>query len=608
MKKIYAIGLMAFIALAGFNTAHAQFGHDVKIDDLPTVQESAVSMDVAFNGWIYAVVIEDAGYVVKQSRDNGDTWTQIDHIAYTGSYFSFARLVVAGTDTNSLSVYVAGARQYSVHVDSCVLYVDRYDGRTGNFLAEPYFARYSTYPRGIALTTDYKAPSTSSSPYAVGFAYILSGGYDTLQIVTSVDAGVSFGAPVSVTASGKFLYNPTISYGQSPGWNAGRFFVAWNLYQNYGDKMGNLYCAYNVVGTSIVTSPFCVDSSATASTTGFTSKPKISCSTGIGNDSSSVTAAIAFERHYQGGVDIDIWLAYNMTAPSSNSWEFNTIDNTGDVTIQPDISFDPAYDNFLITYFDSSTNHIPYVVEGMNLAGATPIVISTNYADDTTALYDPYPTVRINPALTRVAVAWLQTPSLGEAMFDAEYRLPSPVITALSPDTVIAGNSAFTLGIQGKGFINTSVASWNGTPQSTTFVSSNLLNINVPAPAVATPGTADVTVNTPSTTGGGGTSNMVVFYIVNPLGINEPNATGTISIYPNPAGNNLNISYSVTGTEQVTINMYDLNGNLVKGLANTTLTGNGLLNADVTNLAAGVYEVVMQNGNTRSAQRISIAH
>ena len=608
MKKIYAITLLTFALLAGFNTAFAQFGKDVKIDDLPTVNETGVSMDVAFNGWVYAAVIEDSGYSIRKSTDNGDTWTTIDMVAYYNSYYPFVRLVVAGTDTNSLSVFVAGVRYYNNNTDSSLMYVDQYDGKTGNFLAEPFLKRLSTSIRGIALATDYKAPSTHSSPYAVAMAYAFANAYDTLQIVTSINGGTSFGAPVNVANSSRFIYNPTLAYGQSSSWNSGRFFIAWNVYQNIGDIMGNLYCAYNVVSSGTATASFCVDSLAALTTIGFTSRPVISCSVINTNDSSAFTAAIAFESHYAGRSDIDIWVAYNMTAPSTNNWEFKSIDYSSDHTIEPDISFDPAFNNFLITYYDSTIHRLPYAVQSFNVATVADGFVNYNYADDTTALYDPHPTVRINPTQNRVALAWLQQPANGEAMFDAEYRLPQPVITALSPDTVLAGNSAFTLGIEGKGFVNTSVASWNGTPQSTTFVSSNLLNINVPAPAVATVGTADVTVNTASTTGGGGTSNTVVFYIVNTLGINEANAAGTISIYPNPASNNLNISYSVTGNQQVAINLYDLNGNLVKGLANTTLTGNGLLNADVTNLAAGVYEVVMQNGNTRNAQRISIAH
>ncbi|MGQ9548100.1 MAG: beta strand repeat-containing protein, partial [Roseiflexus sp.] len=55
--------------------------------------------------------------------------------------------------------------------------------------------------------------------------------------------------------------------------------------------------------------------------------------------------------------------------------------------------------------------------------------------------------------------------------------LPTPTVTSLSPDQVVAGNSEFTLTVNGSGFINgtgsdRSVVHWNGSPRPTTFVSS----------------------------------------------------------------------------------------------------------------------------------------
>ena len=65
----------------------------------------------------------------------------------------------------------------------------------------------------------------------------------------------------------------------------------------------------------------------------------------------------------------------------------------------------------------------------------------------------------------------------------------APSITApLVPNTVTAGSAAFTLTVNGSGFVGQSVVNWNGTAQTTTFVTSNQLTAAIPAADVATAG------------------------------------------------------------------------------------------------------------------------
>jgi hypothetical protein len=78
-----------------------------------------------------------------------------------------------------------------------------------------------------------------------------------------------------------------------------------------------------------------------------------------------------------------------------------------------------------------------------------------------------------------------------------------PSIAALSPSSMTAGGPAFTLTVNGTNFGGKAVVNWNSTAQTTTMVSSNQLTVTIPAAAIASSGTAAVTVTNPGTPGTG---------------------------------------------------------------------------------------------------------
>jgi glucose/arabinose dehydrogenase len=87
------------------------------------------------------------------------------------------------------------------------------------------------------------------------------------------------------------------------------------------------------------------------------------------------------------------------------------------------------------------------------------------------------------------------------------YRLdpataPGPVVTSLSPASVIAGDPGFVLRVTGTGFVEGSVVRWNGADRPTTFASGTLLTAAIPASDIATSGSAQVMVFTPAPGGG----------------------------------------------------------------------------------------------------------
>ena len=93
----------------------------------------------------------------------------------------------------------------------------------------------------------------------------------------------------------------------------------------------------------------------------------------------------------------------------------------------------------------------------------------------------------------------------------------TPVVSGLSPTSVLRGSPAFTLTVNGAYFINGAKARWDGTDRTTTFISSTQLNMDITTSDVATAKTAQVTVINPTV--GSSESVPLTFSVNNPIPI-----------------------------------------------------------------------------------------
>jgi hypothetical protein len=92
---------------------------------------------------------------------------------------------------------------------------------------------------------------------------------------------------------------------------------------------------------------------------------------------------------------------------------------------------------------------------------------------------------------------------------------PVPLVNqSLVPSSAEPGSHPLTLTVNGAGFVSASLVNWNGAPLSTSFVSTNKLEADLPASHLVSAGTAYVTVSNPAP--GGGASNPVPFTITKP--------------------------------------------------------------------------------------------
>ncbi|HMY71664.1 MAG TPA: pre-peptidase C-terminal domain-containing protein, partial [Blastocatellia bacterium] len=106
---------------------------------------------------------------------------------------------------------------------------------------------------------------------------------------------------------------------------------------------------------------------------------------------------------------------------------------------------------------------------------------------------------------------------------------PAPELTQLVPSSIAVGSKAFTLTLNGNGFVPSSVVQWNGSPRPTTFISNTQLTIPVSESEISSVGTVTVTVVNPAP--GGGTSSPRVLLIVTTV---NPAPT-LLSLSPNSA-------------------------------------------------------------------------
>jgi hypothetical protein len=166
---------------------------------------------------------------------------------------------------------------------------------------------------------------------------------------------------------------------------------------------------------------------------------------------------------------------------------------------------------------------------------------------------------------------------------------PVPTITTLSPANATAGGAAFTLTVNGTGFITTSVVNVNGTAVATTFVNATQVTAPVTAAQIAAAGTLNITVTNP--TPGGGMSAISAFAVNNPV----PTAT---SLSPSSATKGAAFTLTVSGTNFNASSVVNFNGaaktttfmdatHVKASIAATDTAAAGTFNVTVTNPAPG---------------------
>jgi uncharacterized protein (TIGR03437 family) len=172
------------------------------------------------------------------------------------------------------------------------------------------------------------------------------------------------------------------------------------------------------------------------------------------------------------------------------------------------------------------------------------------------------------------------------------------VIGSLTPNSISAGASAFTLTVNGSGFVSGSIIVWNGNSLATTYVSAAQVTAVVSANLIPGAGTVSVTVVNPD----GTKSNTMNFAITPGLSI--------VTTSPLPSGV-AGVQYTQTLTATGGMVPYKswtlVSGSLPPGVILTTVSNAGFLNGIPT--SAGTFSFnaqVTDSLNTVATKQFSL--
>ncbi|MGH9711970.1 MAG: TolB family protein [Candidatus Acidiferrales bacterium] len=174
---------------------------------------------------------------------------------------------------------------------------------------------------------------------------------------------------------------------------------------------------------------------------------------------------------------------------------------------------------------------------------------------------------------------------------------PAPRTISLDPDNIDAGHPAFVLTVNGKNLTPTSAIEWSGTatnqtpqPLASIFLSQDQMQVTIPALFVQVPGSAFITVFTPSP--GGGMSNPPLKFKINPVSSPLPQITSLSPSGVLAGSNGLNLL--VTGKNFVATSVGTVdNSTRPTGFSNSTSLQISLSASDVA--TAGVLQIAVIN-------------
>lgn len=162
---------------------------------------------------------------------------------------------------------------------------------------------------------------------------------------------------------------------------------------------------------------------------------------------------------------------------------------------------------------------------------------------------------------------------IGIDNFSMSFTPLTPTTTSISPTNATAGGAGFTLTVNGTNFYSgISMVQWNGSPRSTTFVSSTQLTATISAADIATAGSASVTV---LNTGNATASNAQTFTINSAVAAPTVLTLGTTGIGSTSATGNGNITADGGSTVTERGVAYDLFANPDPDIADSRFSETG---------------------------------
>ncbi len=406
-------------------------------------------ISVAFDGTIYvgrlwaasAAALSFQGWEILKSVDTGATWTAFAGNSITGTQkYTALDICAVGKTVAEFKLFVARP-SVDTSTGSAVMNYS-YFSAGGNSTSEALpLSGSSASTRGymsVSLASDYRDPNNGNG-YSIALAAVKGGSSDSVVTWIRRSSSTSYGKRALYGTTG-FLRTVSASIGSAAASTSayGRLGVAWDEFTTAAIPNGiiKVMYSYGDDGTAVsYEGPHTISSNVAYR------NPTICLSQmTAGTGSADIRTMLAYEVD-NGSNDINVFSRVSdsiiLAAPNFDQGN-PVISNAAGVQMHPHIVYDPAIDNFLITYHDSTAGTLPYLVKGRNItAGAAPISIFANYRDASVSASSLRPRLDINAVMNQAAFVWTDA---GMTMFDAEYK-----VTPTSVGEVAASVSDFVL-------------------------------------------------------------------------------------------------------------------------------------------------------------------
>jgi hypothetical protein len=89
------------------------------------------------------------------------------------------------------------------------------------------------------------------------------------------------------------------------------------------------------------------------------------------------------------------------------------------------------------------------------------------------------------------------------------------------------------------------------------------------------------------------------------IGIKETILVTRANVYPNPSAGNFNIELGSSGNENFTISIINSIGQTIKSIKTK---GDSNLQINLSNYAAGIYQIIIEGKNTRQYEKLMIGY
>lgn len=405
------------------------FGQDITIHDQPDRDQRNVVMCTAFNGWIFTAYsyinsfYSAASVCILKSVDEGKTWTVFFDFYYPlqPSEFRSIDIVTTGNSLSNLKVFIAGVITNGPwNMGQGICY--RFNGESGDY-EDALLDDYGPYQ--IAIASDVFNPGVNPNPSTLGILYSKwSNNKDSVIFRSSDNGGISLTSRQVVAVTGKHFHRIALAFGKTPSWNSGRYFAAWEDHEIFDSNLGHIYTAHSEPNFS---GPFskaiCLDS-LNPTMNNKVRNPSIACQiSDMDNDSTNLSEIVLFEQFNSENSSYDITGFYNLQTTTSGYFKPLTISTTTNIKLQPDICFNPYSSDFMLTYYDSTTQKLPFLTNNVNLANPDTWTVLNDGYNDSPSLTLPQPKIEMNNSKQSGMNVWKKgmIADSGVALFDAQY-------------------------------------------------------------------------------------------------------------------------------------------------------------------------------------------